>query len=92
MLAFERYTEQALETVIILANPSGAAITERMMIANAGLTDSTPMVDLLASADRPAVCTVDSSCVTVAVPAETVTVLTPRESALCGYSRYKRIL
>ncbi len=80
LLAFERYTEQALETVIILANPSTAAITERVMIANAGLMDSTPMVDLLASADRPAVCTVDSACMTVTVPAETVTRLdTPRE-------------
>ena len=44
LLAFERYTERALETVVVLANPSGAAITERVMIANAGLMDDTPMV------------------------------------------------
>jgi glycosidase len=91
LLAFERYTERALETVVVLANPSASAMTDRVMIANAGLMDATPMVDLLGPADGHPVGTVDSACMTVTVPAESLLVLMPRESALGGYSRYKRI-
>ncbi|MEF2279480.1 glycoside hydrolase family 13 protein [Deinococcus sp. YIM 134068] len=91
-LAFERYTERALETVVVVANPSGAALTDRVLIANAGLMDGTPMVDLLSPVNGPPAGTVDAACLTVTVPAETVMVLMPREQALGGYSRYKRIL
>jgi cyclomaltodextrinase / maltogenic alpha-amylase / neopullulanase len=91
LLAFERYTERALETVVVLANPSGAAITERVMIANAGLMDDTPMMDLLGSTDAPPTSTVESAFMTVTVPAETVLILMPRERLRGGYSRYKRI-
>lgn len=91
LLAFERYTERPLETVVVLANPSGAAITERVMIANAGLMDDTLMVDLLSQADSPPAGTVDAAFMTVTVPAETVLVLSPRERSLGGYSRYKWI-
>ena len=91
LLAFERYTERALETVIVLANLSGAAITERVMIANAGLMDDTPMMDLLGSTDAPPTSTVESAFMTVTVPPETVLILMPRERSRGGYSRYKRI-
>jgi hypothetical protein len=91
LLAFERYTDRVLDTVVILANPSGAAITERVMIANAGLMDGTPMVDLLGPADAPPAGTVDAAFLTVTVPSETVFVLIPLQRSLGGYSRYKRI-
>jgi glycosidase len=91
LLAFVRYTDRALDTVVVLANPSRAAVTERIMIANAGLMDATPMVDLLNPADAPAISTVESAMMTVTVPPETAMVLMPREPARGGYSRYKRI-
>src|SRR6266508_3111420 len=91
LLAFERYTERALETVVVLANPSGAAITERVMIANAGLMDDTPMMDVLGSTDAPPTGTIESACMTVTVPAETVLIVMPRERLRGGYSRYKRV-
>ncbi len=90
LFAFERYTERALETLVVLVNPSGTAITERVMIANAGLMDGTLMVDLLGDADTPAAGTVDAGFMTVTVPAETAFILAPRERFLGGYSRYKR--
>ena len=65
------------------------AITERVMIANAGLMDGTLMVDLLSPADTPAVGTVDAAFMTVTVPPETVFILVARERFLGGYSRYK---
>jgi hypothetical protein len=89
LLAFERYTDRALETVVVLANPSAAAITERVMIANAGLMDDTLMVDLLSPVDAPPVSTVGAAFMTVTVPPETVFILMPREQSLGGYSRYK---
>jgi glycosidase len=91
LLAFERYTDRALDTVVVLANPSDTAITERVMIANAGLMDGTLMVDLFSPADTPAVGTVDAAFMTVTVPPETVFILVPRERFLGGYSRYKWI-
>lgn len=91
LLAFERYTDRALETVVVLANPSDVAITDRVMIANAGLMDDTPMFDLLSPAETPPAGTVGAALLTVTVPAETVLILMPRERLLGGYSRYKRI-
>jgi glycosidase len=91
LLAFERYTDRALETVVVLVNPSDRTITERVLIANAALMDDTPMVDVLAAPDSPFVCKVDAAFLTVSMPPETVFVLTPRQHSLGGYSRYKRI-
>jgi cyclomaltodextrinase / maltogenic alpha-amylase / neopullulanase len=91
LLAFERYTDRALETIVVLANPFGTTITEPVLIANASLMDDTPMVDVLAPADMPSVCNVQAAFITVTMHPETVLVLTPRERSLGGYSRYKRV-
>ena len=91
LLAFERYTDRALETIVVLANPSGTTVTEQVMIANPSLMDDTPMVDLLAPADSLSVCTLQAAFLTVTMPPETVLVLSPRERPLGGYSRYKRV-
>ena len=89
LFAFERYTDRALDMVVVLANPSDTAITERVMIANAGLMDGTLMVDLLSPAGTPAAGIVDAAFMTVTIPSETVFILVPRERSLGGYSRYK---
>ncbi|HRQ41859.1 MAG TPA: glycoside hydrolase family 13 protein [Chloroflexota bacterium] len=91
LLAFERYTDRALETIVVLVNPSGTTITEQVLIANESLMDDTPMSDVLAPVDFPSVCTVQAAFITVSMPPETVLVLTPCERSLGGYSRYKRV-
>lgn len=91
LLAFERYTNRALETVIVIANPTGVAVTERVMIANPWLMDDTLLVDLLAATDAAPVATFGSGFMTVTVPPETVLVLKPVERKRGGYSRYKRV-
>jgi glycosidase len=91
LLAFERYTDRALETIVVLVNPSGRTVTERVLVANAALMDDTPMVDVLAPADTPSSCRIDAAFLAVTMPPETVFVLMPRERSLGGYSRYKRI-
>jgi glycosidase len=91
LLAFERYTDRALETVVIVANPASTTISERVLVANANLMDDTPMIDLLDSASASPVTRVDAAFLTVTVPPQTVMVLKPIERPLGGYSRYKRV-
>ena len=91
LFAFERYTDRALETIVVLVNPSDATITEQVMLANASLMDDTPMIDLLAPPDASAVCDIQAAFITVSLPPETALVLAPRERPLGGYSRYKRV-
>ncbi len=91
LFAFERHTDRALETIVVLANPLGTTITEQVLIANASLMDDTPMVDVFAPPDMPSVCSVQAAFLTVTMHPETVLVLKPRERSLGGYSRYKRV-
>ena len=91
LLAFERYTDRALETIIVLVNPSDTTITERMLIANAFLMDDTPLVDALAPADSPSVCDIQAAFITVTMQPKSTLVLTPCERSLGGYSRYERV-
>lgn len=91
LLAFERHTDRALETVLVFANPTPAPVTERVLVANSYLMDDTPLVDLLAPAAAPPVTTLGSGFVTVTVPARSALVLAPRERDLGGYSRYKGV-
>ncbi len=91
LLAFERYTDRALETVIVLANPTTAPVTERIMIANASLMDDTPVVDILGSKDASPVGRIEAGFLTMTVPPETTQALMLQERSLGGYSRYKRV-
>lgn len=91
LLAYERYTDRVLETVVVVANPTGAEITERVLITNAGLMDTTPMVNLLDPLGEAHVTSVQAGLMAVTVPPETAFVLAPREQFMGGYSRYKRI-
>jgi glycosidase len=90
LFAFERHTDRALDTVLVLANPSDREVTERVMVANAHLMDDTPLVDAL-QPQAPSKVTFGSGFVTVTVPPRSALVLQPQERALGGYSRYKRV-
>ncbi|MCB8944199.1 MAG: glycoside hydrolase family 13 protein [Ardenticatenaceae bacterium] len=91
LLAFERYTDRALETLIVVANPTTTAMTEKIMVANASLMDDTPLIDLLSPAGTSPITRIGAAFITVTVPAQTVMVLQPVERPLGGYSRYKRV-
>jgi pullulanase/glycogen debranching enzyme len=90
LFAFERHTDRALETLLVLVNPSDREVTERVMVANSQLMDDTPMVDGFHPTGQP-VATLGSGFLTVVVPPRTALVLEPRERQLGGYSRYKRV-
>ena len=46
LLAFERYTDRAADTVLVIANPSDVEISDTLMVANSKLMDSTRLVDV----------------------------------------------
>ena len=91
LFAFERHTDRALDTRLVIANPGSAPVTEKIMVTNAGLMDDTPLVDLLGSDPHAPVTTMGPGLITVTVPAQSVMVLQPVERELGGYSRYKRV-
>ena len=94
LLAFERHTDKALDTVIVVANPSDKPVRDRIMVANWALMDDTPLVDVLdlvPPAQGAAPPTIGSGFVTVDVPAHGVLVLKPVPRELGGYNRYKRV-
>jgi glycosidase len=90
LFAFERHTDRALETIVVLANPTDQPVTEKVMLANAHLMDDTPMIDLLNPQSKSST-SVGSGFMTVTVPAKSALVLAPKERDLGGYSRYKRV-
>jgi hypothetical protein len=91
LLAFERLTDRALDTRLVIANPGDTPVRERLMVANAELMDGTPLVDLLAEPALAEAGTVGSGFITVEVPPHTVQLLQPLPKALGGYNRYKRV-
>ena len=77
--------------MLVFANPSKNAITERVIVANLNLMDDTPLMDLFAAANAKPVTNFGAGMLTVIVPPETVLALKPKERKLGGYSRYKRV-
>lgn len=90
LLAFERHTDHAADTVLVVANPSGEAITETLMVANSKLMDGTRFVDLLAP-DDAGQAQMGSALLDLTVPAKTVRLLSPVTAPPGGYTNYKRV-
>lgn len=89
LLAFERFTDHARDTVLVLANPTDQAIAETVMPANSNLMNTFGLVDLLPTT-APRV-KMTNGLIDVTVPAHGVRVLTPQLSPGGGYSAYKRV-
>ena len=90
LFAFERHTDRALETIVVVANPTEHEVTERLMITNPDLMADTLMVDALNPSSEP-VGKASSGFLKVVVPPRTALVLKLKERDLGGYSRYKRV-
>jgi glycosidase len=91
LLAFERHTDRALDTCLVVVNPGDTTVRETLLVANASLMDDTPLVDLLGPPGAKPVTGFGAGVVNVAVPPRTVMVLKPVPKALGGYSRYKNV-
>jgi glycosidase len=91
LLAFERHTDRALDTCIIVANPGDSAVRETLLVANASLMDDTPLVDVLGPTGAKPVANFGAGVLSIEVPPRTVMVLKPAPKALGGYNRYKHV-
>lgn len=96
LLAFERYTDQAADAVLVLVNPSPHPVTEMVQWRHWAMQDMTPLRDLLPTSDASASAAgaalrVASGFVRVTMPAHSFRVLAPDTSAQDGYSAYKRM-
>lgn len=93
LLAFERHTDRALESILVLANPSDQPVTETVLVSNPWLMNATALHDLLPTADGSPTTTptLDAGLLRLTVPAGSVRVLQPVFAPVEGYSPYKRV-
>lgn len=87
IVAFERHTDRAADTVLVVANPSTTAVDTTVLVANSKLMDGEHLVDQLSAQ----VFNLQSGLLVVRVPPQTVWVLKPRLVTPGGYSNFKRV-
>jgi glycosidase len=88
LFAFERHTDRALDTVVVVANPSDAEVRETVMVANSKLMNVWMMVDALGGSEKQRITT---GLLEMVMPPKSVKVLVPEASPGGGYSAYKRV-
>jgi cyclomaltodextrinase / maltogenic alpha-amylase / neopullulanase len=88
LLAFERYTDRAEDTIVVLMNPTKSEISETVMVANSKLMNNVPMRDQLDAKAKPV--NVLTALLSITLPAGAVMVLKPEVQAVGGYTPYKR--
>ena len=93
LLAFERHTDRAADTVIVLLNPSAAPVTETVLLTNSKLMDGTRMIDLLDNVGGAALepVRIASSLLKLTLPPHSFRVLKPDVAPPGGYTNYKRV-
>ena len=89
LLAFERYTDRVEDTVIVVANPGKADITETVMIANSKLMNGALLLDAFGGATKKP--EIRGALTTLTVPAGSFLVLKPDVGTDEGYTAFKRV-
>jgi glycosidase len=87
LLAFERHTDRARDTVVVVANPSDHEVTETVMLANSKMMNVWMMIDALDGSKVQ----INSALLHLKMPPRSVKVLRPELSPGGGYSAYKRV-
>ncbi len=90
LFGFERFTDRARDTMLVLVNPGDEEVSETVMVANSKLMDSTRLVDLIGPAQQPEA-RLWAALLQVTVPARSARVLAPDVAPQGGYSNYKRV-
>ena len=94
LMGFERYTDRAADTVVVLLNPSDQAVTDTVLVADSKLMDGSRMVNLLADKNdpaTPAAVQLHAALMDVTLPAHGFVVLQPDVAPPGGYTNYKRV-
>ena len=87
VIAFERHTDLAGDTVLVLVNPSLQAVDTTVLVANSKLMDGLNLVDQIDGH----VAQLQGAMVQTRMPAQTAWVLKPQLTTPGGYSNYKRV-
>ncbi len=89
LIAYERYTDRAEDTVIVVANPTDDDLSEHLLVTNSKVMSGVPLHDLLETFDKEIV--VRSSFMKITLPAHQVAVFNVDTSEIEGYTPYKRV-
>jgi glycosidase len=87
IVAFERHTDRARDTVLVLINPAPHEQATTVLVANSSLMDGDNLVDALSGR----VLRVHAGLVETTLPPQAALLLTPRLATPGGYSNYKRV-
>jgi len=93
-MGFERYTDRAADTIVVLLNPADTPVTDTVLVANSKLMDGSRLVNLLADKsdpDVPAQARLSAALLHLTLPAHGFAVLKPDVAPPGGYTNYKRV-
>jgi cyclomaltodextrinase / maltogenic alpha-amylase / neopullulanase len=90
LFAFERHTDRAADTVLVLVNPGDEPVTETVMVANSKLMDATRMIDLLDPQGAEEI-RMSAALLQVTMAPKSARVLKPEVAPPGGYTNYKRV-
>jgi glycosidase len=93
-MGFERYTDRAADTIVVLLNPADAPVTDTVLVANSKLMDGSRLVNLLADKNDPATpadARISAALLHLTLPAHGFAVLKPDVTPPGGYTNYKRV-
>ncbi len=88
LFAFLRVTDNVSDTAIVVANPTGEPVHERLPVPDGRIMNGTNLVDHLSRARG----SVFAGFLDIEVPAKTVRVFTPITKPVNGYTPYKRVI
>jgi cyclomaltodextrinase / maltogenic alpha-amylase / neopullulanase len=89
LFAFERYTDRAEDTVLIIANPTDTEVSESVMVANTKLMDGSIYRNLMNTSEASH--SMRGAFIDVTLAANAVLVLKPNIQVKDGYSNFKRV-
>jgi pullulanase/glycogen debranching enzyme len=94
LLAFERYTNQVADTVLVIVNPSNETITEHIQWRNGSITEVAVLKDLLQPIAGETLEPLGgyAGLLEITMPPNSVRALAPDIDAKEGYSLYKRVV
>jgi glycosidase len=87
VIAFERMTDKAGDTVLVLVNPATTEVTTKVLVANSKLMDGDNLIDQLGGGTYK----LQGSMVETMLAPQSALILKPRLTTPEGYSNYKRV-
>ncbi len=87
VVAFERMTDRAGDTVLVLVNPATTEAATKVLVANSKLMDGDNLIDQLGGGTYK----LQGSMVETTLAPQSALVLKPRLTTPEGYSNYKRV-